>query len=753
MPPVSDRRCSGYDDAAGGGQAGGVAGAARRGWARLARQSALLQECLTAAALVYGFALLVGVPFVFVRKIEAAAMILLVLLAIAGAWRLQHHGRVAFAARVYVGALWIVATVVVVGAPPGLGAVMYMAPIFGAAVLLGAPWGIAIAAISIAVSAFTVFARPLGLELPAIFPAPPFSQLFCFVAQLAVAIVPVYRVVRRLEAALQAAAGELRQRERAEQALRASEQAFATVFRASPMPIAITTLADGRYIDVNDEYEHLSGYSRAEVVGRTSRELRQWVNAADRDLLVKNARAAGARVCVETCVRRKDGAIIVCELWADVIEFSGQTCLLTIASDITVRKRAESALDQTMRCTAGSTGTEFMRRLVLQLAAALDVEYCFVSELLPGDAERARTLAFCRGGVIVDNIEYALAGTPCANVLRKSVCHVPSELQQWFPEDRALADMQAESYLGTPIFSSDGTLLGLVSVVDVKPMESCTLARLLLGTFAARAAAELERMRFESRILELNHELERRVRLRTAELEASNRQLEAFSYSVSHDLRAPLHSISGFSSLLLQDYRDRLDGDGNRFLERIVLTSKRMAGMINDLLNMARFSRRSLQRCTADIGEIAADILRELAEAYPGRTVEICVARGVVVGVDPSLIRIALENLLGNAWKFTAHAAAPRIEFGVAAEAGETVYFVRDNGAGFDMRYADKLFHEFQRLHSAQDFDGSGIGLATVRRIIERHGGRIWADSQPLHGSTFYFTLGRDPGGADAPAL
>jgi PAS domain S-box-containing protein len=730
----------------------GAAAAGRPiGAARLARGDVLLQECLAATALIYGIAMLIGVPFIFVRKVEAAVIILLVLLAIFCAWRMMQRGHTAAAGRVYVGALWVVATLVVVGAPPGLGAVMYTAPVFGAAVLLGATWGSAVAFLSIAVSAFTVLGRAFGIELPALFPAPPVSQLFCFVTQLAVAIVPVYRVMRRLECALQTSAAELAERERVEQALRASEQAFARVFRASPMAIVIGTVEEGRYLDVNDEFERLMGYSRAELIGRTSRELCQWVNAADRAVLFKQAREPGGRTGIEACLRRRNGDIIVCELWADIIEFSGQTCMLAVVNDITGRKRAESALEQTFRRTAGSTGTEFMRRLVLELATALDVKYCFVSELLPVNPERARTLAFCAGGMIVDNIEYELAGTPCANVIKQSVCHIPADLQQWFPEDRALAEMQAQSYLGTPVFSNDGTLLGLVSVLDVKPMESSTLAKLLLGTFAARAAAELERMRFESRMFELNHELERRVGLRTAELESSNRQLEAFSYSVSHDLRAPLHSISGFSNLLLQDYRELLGDEGRRFLERIVVTSKRMTGMINDMLELARLSRRALQLRNADLGEIAGDVLRDLAEVHPDRAVETRVARGVAAYVDPGLMRIALENLLGNAWKFTARSASPRIEFGVLTEAGEPIYFVRDNGAGFDMRYAGKLFQEFQRLHSLKEFDGIGIGLATVRRIIERHRGRIWAESEPGQGATFFFTLGGGPAGAGMP--
>jgi light-regulated signal transduction histidine kinase (bacteriophytochrome) len=239
-------------------------------------------------------------------------------------------------------------------------------------------------------------------------------------------------------------------------------------------------------------------------------------------------------------------------------------------------------------------------------------------------------------------------------------------------------------------------------------------------------------------------DLEARIEARTAELAAANRELEAFSYSVSHDLRAPLRSIDGFSRILIEDYADRLDETGRRHLERICRSAQRMGELIDDLLKLSMVSRQAMHLARADLSALAAEILDELARAAPGRQVETQVAPGCTALCDARLLRVLLQNLLENAWKYTGKAAAARIEFGCTPEGGRTVFHVRDNGAGFDMAHAGKLFLPFQRLHRAEDFEGTGVGLATVRRVVQRHGGRIWAESAPGQGATFCFTLGQD---------
>lgn len=250
---------------------------------------------------------------------------------------------------------------------------------------------------------------------------------------------------------------------------------------------------------------------------------------------------------------------------------------------------------------------------------------------------------------------------------------------------------------------------------------------------------EIEARRAE--IIQLNDELEERILQRTAELEQSNRELESFSYSVSHDLRSPLRAIVGFSEALQEEVPD-LPLEAQRLFDRIRAATRRMAQRIDGLLNLAHVSRRQLVDQRVDLGSIANEIIEELRQRDPDRSVETVVEPELIARGDPKLLRAMLENLIENAWKFTGEAPAPRIEVGTVGAEDERVYFVRDNGAGFDMAFVDKLFTAFSRLHANDEFPGTGIGLATVQRIVERHGGRIWVEAAPGVGATFYFTLG-----------
>ena len=254
--------------------------------------------------------------------------------------------------------------------------------------------------------------------------------------------------------------------------------------------------------------------------------------------------------------------------------------------------------------------------------------------------------------------------------------------------------------------------------------------------------AEEERDKALKRLADLNRQLEARVADRTMELQAANQQLEAFSYSVSHDLRVPLQSIMGFSELLKNRFGGMLGEDGRRYLDRVCTSTGHMAELIEGLLALGRVTKADLNREPVDLGLLAEAVAQEIREAEPDRHVELVIHKGLRAVGDRVLLRAVLTNLLGNAWKFTARRINARVEVGKVSDAASgTVFFVKDNGAGFDMKSAEKLFGAFRRLHKQEEFPGTGVGLATVQRIIARHGGRIWAESYPDKGATLFFTL------------
>jgi PAS domain S-box-containing protein len=247
-----------------------------------------------------------------------------------------------------------------------------------------------------------------------------------------------------------------------------------------------------------------------------------------------------------------------------------------------------------------------------------------------------------------------------------------------------------------------------------------------------------ERKKAEADILKLSEDMA----ARNLELELANKEMESFIYSVSHDLRAPIRAMSGFAKILNEDFAGKLEAQGQDYLDRILKGSEKSTQLINALLHLSKISRQELDRIQMNLSKKASKVAEELRETDPGRHVEVVIQEGMTASVDPRLIELVLSNLLSNAWKFTAKTEKARIEFGGFERDGKNVYYVRDNGAGFEMKFADKMFWPFHRLHSEQEFEGTGIGLTIVERIIRRHGGKVWAESEVGKGAVFFFTLG-----------
>ena len=520
-------------------------------------------------------------------------------------------------------------------------------------------------------------------------------------------------------------AAEVSQRRRIDTGLRASEQRYRDLFDQTPQPMWLFDYESLRFLAVNQAAVRHYGYARDEFLAMTIADIHPPEAVAALPDLVKQARQL-LPVPLQHRHRKKNGELIDVEIHRRNLLVGGREAAMILVTDITERLRAETALresDQRLRL-ALAAGRMGIWTLELQgeprLISSPELDAIF--GLKPGEFGGSEQELFA----LIHPEDHALVRNTIAQAVKTEGDY---EIEfRILPRDRPGGWLRAR---GRALFDARGNSVRLLGVAfDI----------------SARKTAEQE-------ILRLNLDLERRVAERTLQLETINKELESFSYSVSHDLRAPLRSIRGFSEVLLGHYAGKLDARGREFLKRACESSHHMDLLIEDLLKLSRIGRADLHQQPVDLTLLAETIVADLrASAPPTPPVRVLITPGLQACGDERLLRILLENLLRNAWKFTANQPRPKIEFG-RLPAPDGAFFIRDNGAGFDMAHAGRLFGVFQRLHSSAEFPGTGIGLATVQRILNRHGGHAWAEGAVGQGATFYFTLpaGLPSTGAAAP--
>jgi len=555
---------------------------------------------------------------------------------------------------------------------------------------------------------------------------------------------------------------DITDQKKADAALRDSNERFASIFNLSPVATSLSTIKDGRYLDVNDGFLKMFQRSRDEVVGHTVFELNVWVDPGQRDTLLSKLKEHGAVNNFEMKLRAKSGQVIQM-LWSGAqIVIDGESCLLGSSLDITERKKAEEKIQE--------LNTELEQRVIErtgQLEAAntelrqSQAELKNLFESLPGlylvftpdltiiaasDAYLKATLTTREGilgrklfDVFPDNPDDP--GTKAVANMQASIDRV---LQNAASDTMAIAKHDVRrpdgsfeehywSPVNSPMFGAGRRIKYIVHRVE----EVTDFVR--HKSQPSGGAAELSAR--EQQMAAAMFQNAQELAATNQQLESANKELEAFSYSVSHDLRAPLRAVDGFSQAVLEDFGPKLPAEGLRQLQVIRESAQRMGQLIDDLLTFSRLGRQPLSMQSVETEPLVRAALADMNADCMGRKIEINVGGLPPCEGDPALLKQVWVNLLSNAMKYTRKRERAVVEVGCVEQKGEQVFFVRDNGTGFDMQYAHKLFGVFQRLHRAEEYEGTGVGLAIVQRVIHRHGGRVWAEASVDRGATFYFTV------------